>query len=65
MMTDETLDLVLRMEARAISLLKLKAQLPEGDEAHADIDNIVGRMMQHINRVRAVGLRAIAVAVGS
>jgi hypothetical protein len=53
------------MEARAISLLKLKAQLPEGDEAHVDIDNIVGRMMQHINRVRAVGLKAIAVAVGS
>jgi hypothetical protein len=54
MAPEEKLELILQMDRKVTSLLELKARLPEGHTSHADIDNVVGRLLQHIGRVRAV-----------
>jgi hypothetical protein len=54
MTPDEKTELILKMDAKVMSLLQLKARLPEGHASHVDIDDVVGRLMQHIGKVRAV-----------
>jgi hypothetical protein len=54
-MTDWKTEVILRMGAKIASLLELKAQLPVDHTSHADIDDVVSRLTQHIGKVREVG----------
>ena len=53
MTPDEKLELILQMDKKVTSLLDLKSRLDDGHPLHVEIDDIVGRLLRHISRVRA------------